>query len=157
VRNGAFRKNTVKVRPIALSSSGTKDADRLKLQCLPSTTFTGPAAGFSRAEVVTNAAQLIEGSNAFGRSAISASTTTRSRSSSSSPAGRPRDRPLRRQHHRRRPRPPRRHRARQLRRLGPGINVENTPNYTSVIVLNDGTNGSRQSSARAAPTTSWTS
>jgi hypothetical protein len=38
--------------------------------------------------------------------------------------------------------------------LGPGINVENTANYTSVIVLNDGTNARPQSSARAAPTTS---
>ena len=142
VRGGVFRPNTVKVRTIARSSSLTKDSDRLKLKCLPSSTFTGPNAGFARAETVTHPAQLIEGPLAYGRlgdfrmyndkiqvivqqpgrkaAAIDIYGGNIIDAERNTPSGVERD---------------------HFAAWAPGINIENTANYTSVVVLNDGTNG----------------
>jgi hypothetical protein len=142
VRSNNYRPGTVKIRSIALNSAGAKDTDRLKLKCLPSTTAPGPQATFARAEVVTNLDQLIDGPLAFGRlgdlrifndriqviiqqpgrkaAAIDAYGGNIIDADRIRPDGVERD---------------------NFGAWEPGLNVENTANYTSVVVLNDGSNG----------------
>jgi hypothetical protein len=142
VRGGNFRPNTVKIRSVALASAGTKDNDRVKLKCLPSTTLGGPAATFARAELVTLPGQLIDGPLAYGRLGdfriyndkiqVIVQQPGRKAAAIDLYGGNIID--------------AERQRADNLERdnfaaWAPGINIENTANYTSVIVLNDGTNG----------------
>jgi hypothetical protein len=142
VRNGAFRPNTVKIRSVALASAGTKDNDRVKLKCLPSTTLAGPAGTFARAEVVTLPGQLIDGPLAYGRLGdlriyndkiqVIIQQPGRKAAAIDLYGGNIIDAD--------------RERADNVERdnfaaWAPGINIENTANYTSVVVLNDGTNG----------------
>jgi hypothetical protein len=142
VRSGVFKPNTVKLRSIALSAAGVKDSDRVKFKCLPSPMLSGTASTFSRAEVVTSKPQLIEGPLAFGRLGdfrlyndkiqLIIQQPGRKAAAIDEFGGNIVD-------------------ADRVRSNGvehdnfgawsPGINVETTANYTSVVVLNDGTNG----------------
>ena len=142
VRNAAYRPNTVKIRSVALSALGTKDTDRVKLKCLPSSTLAGPTATFTRVELVTRASQLIEGPLAFGRLGdlriyndkiqVIIQQLGRKAAGIDLYGGNIID-------------------ADRVRANGserdnfgawaPGVNIENTANYTSLVVLNDGSNG----------------
>jgi hypothetical protein len=141
-RNGLFRPNTVKVRAIGTSSLGRRDNDRVKLKCMPSPARPGVNATFSRAEVVTNPNQLIDGPLAYGRlgdlrlynQKIQVVIQQPGRKAAAIAlyggnivdADRVRADGVEHDH---------------FGAWAPGINIENTANYTSVTVLNDGSNG----------------
>jgi hypothetical protein len=143
LRNLIFRPNTVKVRSLALSSTGTKDTDRVKLKCIPSPSRPGFNSPFARAEVMTNPNQLIQGPLAFGtlgdlriyneRIQVVIQKPGRKAAAIDIYGGNivdaDRIRPDGTEHD-------------HFGAWAPGINVENTANYTSVTVLNDGSNGS---------------
>jgi hypothetical protein len=141
VKKGAFRKTTNVYRTIAEGGAG-KDSDKIKVRCLPSSTFPSPTAGYQVARVVTDEASLIDGPLARGqlgdilmandklqvvirkpgRTTLQIGTyggniidADRQRTD-----GTERD---------------------NFEGMAPGINIENTANYTSVVVLNDGSNG----------------
>jgi hypothetical protein len=142
VRNGLFRPTTVKVRSTARTSTGVKDSDRVKLKCTPSPLRPGENTTFARAEVITNPNQLIEGPVSYGRlgdlrlynQKIQVVIQQPGRKAAAIDlyggnivdADRVRSDGTERDH---------------FGAWAPGINVENTANYTSVTVLNDGANG----------------
>lgn len=142
MRSGVYRPNTVKIRSIALSSSGAKDSDRVKLKCLPSTAASGPSATFARAELVTVPGQLIEGPLAFGRLGdfrlyndkiqLIIQQPGRKAAAIDTYGGNIIDADRER---------PDNHERDNFGAWAPGINIENTAHYTNVVVLNDGTNG----------------
>jgi hypothetical protein len=143
VRGTLFVRGKKKIRQTATASGGAKDSDSLKFFCEPSSVFPGPEDPYARAKQITNANETIGGPlgrsdvgdyllvndkikvailrpgrhaynavGAYGGNIIDADT----------------------------------HHADGVDRdsfeiMAPGINIENTANYTSVTVLNDGTNG----------------
>jgi hypothetical protein len=143
VKNGAFVKGKKKVKHITFSNSNAKDADSLKMFCLPSTTFPSPNTGYARAKQITNANEAIGGP--LGRSQVGDYLLVNDKikvavlrpgrhayNAVGSFGGNIIDGD--------------RHHADGVDRdsfeiFAPGINIENTVNYTSVTVLNDGTNG----------------
>jgi len=142
VRDGTYRPGKNKIRSKALTSGGAKDADRIKFQCMPSAAAPAPGATFARAEVIAQPASLIGGALSRGRLGDLRIFNEKIQVVIQQPGralfgigvyggnivdadryhadGIERD---------------------NFEEWSPGINIENTANYTSVVVLNDGTDG----------------
>jgi hypothetical protein len=139
---GRFKAGRQKVRTEAETSSGVKDVDKLAVRCLPSARFPRPGDGYATAAVVTQPAQLIGGPVARGRLGDVLLANDRIQVIIQQPgrsmfgigtyggniidadrqrvAGEERD---------------------SFEEIAPLVNVENTVNYTDVVVLNDGSDG----------------
>ncbi len=142
VKKGSFVKTKKKIGSTAVTSGGTKDTDKVKLTCLPSGIFLGPGVGYSIAKVITAPPELIEGTMSrgtlgdfllandkiqvviqkpgrvmFGIGTYGGNIIDADRQRTT---GDERD---------------------SFEEWAPAINIENTANYTSVTVLNDGSNG----------------
>jgi len=138
-----FKKGKFKLVSKGFTSGGDKDTDKIKVFCEPNPIFPGPNQGYARALEITTQAERIGGQ--LGRSdigdyllvndKIQAAILRPGRHAYNAvglyggnlidadrhhPDGIERD---------------------SFEIMAPGINLENTPNYTSVTVLNDGTNG----------------
>jgi hypothetical protein len=138
---GLFRRGRKRLRSIATTADGTEDHDRVMLVCEPSADFAGPEAGFARARVITLPGELIEGPLARGRLGDVLMVNDRIQVVIQQPGrvmfgigaygGNIIDADLNRIEGERD----------NFEEWAPGINIENTANHTSVVVLNDGTNG----------------
>jgi hypothetical protein len=142
VKSGLFKAGKKKVKQLAFSTGGIKDADALKIFCLPSTVFPGPATPYARAKQITSPLETIGGP--LGRSQVNDFLLVNDKIKVAilrpgrhaynaigayggniidgdwhHPDGVDRD---------------------SFEILVPGLNIENTAHYTSVTVLNDGTN-----------------
>jgi hypothetical protein len=137
-----FKARTRKVRALATTSTGVKDADKVSVTCLPSPRFPRRATGYALATVVADPAELIGGPLARGRlgdvllanDRIQVVVQQPGRSmfgigtyggtiidaDRQRPAGEERD---------------------SFEEIAPLVNVESTVNYTDVTVLNDGSDG----------------
>jgi hypothetical protein len=143
VKKGVFRKDKKRVVSKAFTSGGQKDADKIKLFCEPSPAFPAPGQGFARAVTITTEGQRIGGP--LGRSdigdylmwndKIQVAILRPGRHAYNAVGiygGNIIDADL--------------HRSDGSERdsfevMATGVNLETTANYTSVTVLNDGTNG----------------
>src|SRR6185503_16630944 len=142
VKSGVFRPGTVKVRSTGVSNTAARDSDRIKLKCMPSPNRPTVGSPFTRAEVITNGNQLIDGPVAYGRLGDLRIYNEKIQVVIQQPGRKAaainlyggnivdadRIRPDGTEHD-------------HFGAWSPGINVENTANYTSVVVLNDGSNG----------------
>jgi hypothetical protein len=138
----SFLPGATRLRSRARSTSGKRDADRLRLRCRPSAALPRPGTTYARASVITTPAQLIAGPIARGRLGDVLLVNDRIQLVIQQPGramfgigtygGNIIDADLVRvageEHD-------------SFEELTPAINVENVPNYTDVAVLNDGTNG----------------
>ncbi|HWP65759.1 MAG TPA: CehA/McbA family metallohydrolase [Candidatus Limnocylindria bacterium] len=137
-----FKARTRKLRSLARASDGRKDPDKLAFTCKPSPRFPRPDAGYATARVITEPAELIDGPLARGRIGDVLLANDRIQVVIQQPgrvmfgigpyggtiidadrqrvAGEERD---------------------SFEEMTPLVNVENTVNYTSVTVLNDGSDG----------------
>lgn len=138
-----FKKGKLRLVSKAYTTGGTKDVDKIKIFCEPNPIFPGPNSGYARALEITTEAERIGGE--LGRSDIGDYLLVNDKIQAAIL------------------RPGRhaynavglyggniidadRHHLDGIERdsfeiLAPGINLENTADYTSVIVENDGTNG----------------
>jgi len=138
-----FKKGKLRLVSKAYTTGGMKDVDKIKIFCLPNPIFPSPTTGYARALTISTEAERIGGQ--LGRSDIGDFLLVNDKIQAAIL------------------RPGRhaynavglyggnlidadRHHLDGIERdsfeiLAPGINLENTPNYTSVTVLNDGTNG----------------
>ncbi|HZI43755.1 MAG TPA: carboxypeptidase regulatory-like domain-containing protein, partial [Ilumatobacter sp.] len=143
VKGGNFVRGKKKVKHVTLTSTNVKDVDSLKLFCEPSPVFPTPISIYARAKQITSPNETIGGP--LGRSQVGDYLLVNDKikvailrpgrhayNAVGSFGGNIVDGD--------------RHHADGVDRdsfeiLAPGINIENTANYTSVTVLNDGTNG----------------
>ncbi len=137
-----FKKGKKKVSSKGITSLNVKDSDTINYTCMPSTALPGPAATYSRAAVITQPAQLIEGPLARGQLGDILLDNDKIQVVIQKPgrvmfgigtyggniidADRQRADGLEHDN---------------FEELAPSINIENTADYTNVTVLNDGTNG----------------
>ncbi len=142
VKAGVFRKVRKKLSTLARTSGGVLDRDKMQLTCLPSPLVPAPGATFALAREITAPGELIEGPLARGDLGDFLLANDRIQVVIQKPgrvmfgigiyggniidADRQRPDGDERDH---------------FEEWAPGINIENTANYTSVTVLNDGTNG----------------
>ncbi len=141
-KKGKFKRSKKRIRIIAETSGGTRDRDTLKLFCLPSTGFPGPGATYSLAKVVTTEPELIDGPLARGtlgdvrlandKIQVIIRKPGRSTLQIGTYGGNIIDAD------RQRTDGPERD---NFEGMAPGVNIETTPNYTAVTILNDGANG----------------
>jgi len=131
-----------KLRTTALTSAGVKDVDQATFRCLPSERFADPRAGYVTASVITQEAELIDGPVARGRLGDVLLANERIQVVIQQPgrtmfgigtyggniidADRQRIAAEERD---------------SFEEIAPLVNVENTVNYTSVEILNDGSDG----------------
>ena len=137
-----FKPTTRRLHTVARATNGRRDVDDIPLTCLPSTAFPAPGTKYAQARVITAPSELIGGSNARGRLGDLLLANDRLQVIVQKPgrsmfgigtyggniidadrqriAGEERD---------------------NFEEIIPQINVENTANYTSVVVLSDGANG----------------
>lgn len=137
-----FKARTRKVRARATTSGGVKDADKFAVTCLPSPRYPRRDEGYAFATVIDDAAQVIAGPVSRGRPGDVLLANDRIQVTIQQPgrsmfgigtyggtiidadrqraAGEERD---------------------SFEEMAPLVNVENTVNYTSVTVLNDGSDG----------------
>ena len=140
--SGNFKKSKKKISSTGTTTGGVKDKDKVKLSCLPSTTFPSPASTYSLAKVITNSAELIEGPLARGRIGDFLLANDKIQVIIQQPGrvmfgigiygGNIIDADLQR---------PTGAERDNFEEWAPAINIENTANHTSVVVLNDGSNG----------------
>jgi hypothetical protein len=141
VRRGAFRKSRKQIVSTGTTAGRKRDRDRLVLTCEPSDRLGRPDATFALAKVITEPAELIEGPLARGRLGDVLLANERIQVVIQQPGrvmfgigaygGNIIDADRNRSDGERD----------NFEEWAPGINIENTPNYTSVVVLNDGANG----------------
>jgi hypothetical protein len=137
-----FKARTKKIRASAATSGGERDTDKLAVTCLPSPRFPRPGTGYAVAGVVADPAELIGGPLARGRLGdvllandqiqvviqqpgrsmfgIGTYGGTIIDADRQRPTGEERD---------------------SFEEMAPLVNVESTVNYTTVTVLNDGSDG----------------
>ncbi|HEV7734731.1 MAG TPA: hypothetical protein VGR62_21340 [Candidatus Binatia bacterium] len=142
VKKGVFRRTTNVYRTVSESGGVGKDSDKIKVRCLPSTLFPSPTSGYQLATVISNPASLIEGPLSRGRLGDILMANDKLQVVIRQPgrttlqigtyggniidADRQRTDGTERDN---------------FEGMAPGINLENTANYTSVVILNDGSNG----------------
>jgi hypothetical protein len=137
-----FKKTTLQLRTTAKASDGRRDADTIKLTCVPSPRLATPASTYALARTITSPAELIGGPLARGRTGdvllandklqVVVQAPGRSMFGIGTYGGNIIDADLQR---------PRAEERDSFEELIPQINVENTANYTSVTVLADGADG----------------
>lgn len=138
----SFRPTHLRLRSQARGARGPRDTDRVRLTCVPSPTFGRPDTGFTRAAVIAHPAQLIDGPLSRGRLGDVLLVNDRIQVVIQQPgramfgigtyggtiidADRRRPDGEERDH---------------FEEIVPAINVENTANFTSVQIVNDGADG----------------
>ena len=140
-KKGVYKKGKKKVKLKAITSGNAKDTDNLKLTCLPAAGVTGPGT-VARARVISDPRDLIDGVLSRGKAGdirlfndriqVVIQQPGRSMFGIGTYGGNIVDADLDR---------PLGDERDNFEELAAAINIEGTANYTSVVVLNDGTNG----------------
>lgn len=137
-----YRRVTRRLRSVAYSTSGRRDVDGIRFVCEPSPALPRPTSGFARAMVTEHPSQLIAGPMSRGRLGDVLLVNDRLQAIIQQPGramfgigtygGTIIDADVRRTNG---------EEYDSFEELAPAINIENTANFTSVQILNDGTNG----------------
>ncbi|HEV7735640.1 MAG TPA: carboxypeptidase regulatory-like domain-containing protein [Candidatus Binatia bacterium] len=137
-----YRRVTRRLRSVATTASGRRDVDGIRFVCEPSHDLPRPGAGFARARVVTQPAELIDGPMARGRLGDVLLVNDRLQAIIQQPGramfgigtygGTIIDADVQR---------PTGEERDNFEELVPAINIENTAHFTDVEIVHDGADG----------------